>query len=436
MLDRILWLYFFVTPWFYLGGAESELRLTFVDLLLPVGLLLLLRARPGRTPWWLACGLLLGPLALISTIQNLAEPKFLGYLLKAIRLTGIFLPALLICRMRVDEGRVRRLARAFAWGGFISVALGIAGFLLEWEWTRAIQTYDYGSGRLTGRAGGVFRDSGAYGHMVATWMAFFFALVWPGIRRWRWSAAAVVMSTGAVAIYTSMSRAAVLDVLVMAAVQAFALLIRGRNLKYLAASAALVLVILGFFQLGTALDIDSNLESREIRVFFNRFASIAQGAVAGSDGIDAFTGNRLRSWKMCVSLWLEHPLAGVGYKAAVPQYGVIPDNVYMMALLEMGGAGFLLVCALFGGFWAWSLYRAASGSRVALMVAVAWAGQIAHGFTADILTFPVSISLAIAFAAMSWRLTEGAGSRRRAALVRIPSRPPASFGPYSNAATS
>jgi hypothetical protein len=436
MLDRVLWLYFFTTPWFYLGGAEAELRLTFVDLMLPVGLALLLWARPSRTPWWLLSGVLLGPLALVSTVQNIAEPKFFGYLLKALRLAGVFLPALLICRLRVDDVRARRFARAFAWGGLISVALGIAGFALDWEWTRAIQTYDYGTGRLTGRAGGVFRDSGAYGHMVATWMAFFFALVWPDTRRWRWVLAAAVMGTGAVAIYASMSRAAVLDVLVMAAVQAVALLMRGRQLRYLAASAALVLLVAGFFHLATSLDFGSRLEDRGVRIFFDRFATIARGLTSDADSINAFTGNRLRSWSTCVALWLEHPLAGVGYKAAVPQYGVIPDNVYMMALLEMGGAGFILVSAMFGGFWMWSIGRAASGSRVALMVTVAWAGQIAHGFTADILTFPASISLAIAFAALAWRLEEHAPMRRKARWRSIPPRPGPVPVPYSRAATS
>ncbi len=424
MLDRILWLYFFITPWFYVGSAESEFRLTFVDAMLPIGLALLLWARPARTPWWLKAGLLLAPWAVISTLQNLSEPKYLSYLLKAIRLTGVFLPALLICRHRFDAAAVRRLARAFAWGGFLSVAAGIAGFLLDWEWTRAVQTYDYGEGRLTGRAGGVFRDSGAYGHMVVTWMAFFFAFAWPGIRRFRWTLATAVVGTGAVAIYVSMSRAAMLDVIVMAAVLSVALLMRAGRVRYLATSAGLALLVLACLQATEVLDSGGLPENRAARIFIDRFATIAQGLTTDTDQINAFTGNRLRSWTNCVSLWLDHPLSGVGYKAAYPQYGLIPDNVYMMALLEMGGMGFVLSAALFGGIWIWLLRRAAAGSRVGLMMAVAWSGQLAHGFTADTLTFPASISLAIAFACLAWRIEEIAAQQRRAAAI------------YSMAATS
>lgn len=405
MLDRVLWLYFFVTPWLYLGGTGSEFRLTFVDLMLPLGFLLLLCGRPARVPWWLIAGALIGPAAMVSTLQNVAEPKFLASLLKAIRLTGVFLPALLICQSSMDEGKARRLAGAFTWGGLISVALGIVGFLEGWEWTRATQTYDYGEGRLTGRAGGVFQDSGAYGHMVATWMAFYFAMAWPRVRRWRWTSAAGVLGLGAVAIYVSMSRAAVLDVLVMAAVQALALLRRGVRFRYVAASLALALLVLGFFQFSGAMEGAEGWENRSLRIFVDRFATIARGLTTDTDQINAFTGNRLRSWATCFDLWLEHPLAGVGYKAAVSQYGVFPDNVYMMALLEMGAAGFILVTALFLGFWFWALRRAAAGSEVALMVSVAWAGQLAHGLTADTLTFPASMSLAVAFGCMAWRLS-------------------------------
>ncbi len=414
MLDRVLWLYFFVTPWFYLGGVESEFRISFVDLMFPVGLILLLCGRPARAPWWLIAGVLLGPVAMISTVQNVAEPKFIASLLKAIRLAGVFVPALLICQATLSEAEVRSYTRAFTWGGLISVAVGIAGFLLGWEWTRAIQTYDYGEGRLTGRAGGVFQDSGAYGHMVATWIAFYFAMAWPRVQRWRWASAAAVLGVGAVAIYVSMSRAAVFDVLVMAAVQALALLRRGVRIRYAAASLALVLLVAGFFQFSGSLDGTGSWENRALKVFVDRFATIAQGLTADTDQINAFTGNRLRSWAMCFDLWLAHPLAGVGYKAAVSQYGVFPDNVYMMALLEMGAAGFILAVALFLGFWFWSLRRAAAGSAVALMVAVAWAGQLAHGLTADTLTFPSSMSLAIAFACMAWRLSARGYSRAAA----------------------
>jgi O-antigen ligase len=368
-------------------------------------LLLLLCGRPARAPWWLIAGVLLGPVAMISTVQNVAEPKFLASLLKAMRLAGVFMPALLICQATLNEARVRSFTRAFTWGGLISVVVGIVGFLQGWEWTRAVQTYDYGEGRLTGRAGGVFQDSGAYGHMVATWIAFYFAMAWPRVKRWRWASAAAVLGVGSVAIYVSMSRAAVFDVLVMAAVQALALLRRGVRFRYVAASLALVLLVAGFFQFSGSMDGTGGWENRSLKIFVDRFATIAQGLTTDTDQINAFTGNRLRSWATCFNLWLEHPLAGVGYKAAVSQYGVFPDNVYMMALLEMGAAGFILAVALFVGFWFWSLRRAAAGSEVALMVAVAWAGQLAHGLTADTLTFPASMSLAIAFACMAWRLS-------------------------------
>ena len=411
MLERVLWLYFFVAPWFYLGSLESEFRLALADLVLPIGILLLLKGRPGRAPWWLAAGLLIGPLAMLSTIQNVAEPGYLASLLKALRLAGVFIPALLICQAPLNEEMVKRLAGAFAWGGLISVAIGIAGFVLGWEWTRAVQTFDYGEGRLTGRAGGVFRDSGAYGHMVATWMAFYFAFAWPRVRHWRWASAAAVLGIGAVAIYVSMSRAAVLNVLVMAAAQSVALLRRGVRLRYVAASLALVLLVAGFFHLSGTLDAGLGWENKGLRIIAGRFATIANGLTADPDQINAFTGNRLRSWGTCFDLWLEHPLAGVGYKAAVAHFGVFPDNVYMMSLLEMGAVGFLLVLSLFLGFWIWALRRAAAGSETALMVSVAWAGQLAHGLTADTLTFPASMSLAIAFAALAWRLSAARYSR-------------------------
>ncbi len=407
MVDRLLWLYFFVTPWFYVGSKEAGLRLTFVDLMLPAGLFLLLWTQPWKTPWWLWAGAALAPLALFSTVRNLAEPDYLSTLLKSIRLAGVFVPALLICRLRLDDARVRRLAWAFAWGGFVSVGAGIIGFIFDWEWTRAIQTFDYGTGNLIPRAGGVFKDSGAYGHMVATWMAFFFAVAWPRIRRWRWSSAAIVLGTGGVAIYVSMSRAAVFDVLVMASVQAVVLLLRGGRFRYVVVSATLGLLVFGFFQTGIALDDGTSWENRSARIVVDRFATIAQGFTSDTEQLNGFTGNRLRSWANCLWLWLEHPLGGVGYKSAKTRYGVIPDNVYMMALVELGIGGFILMLLLFLGFWGWALRRARQGGIVALMVAVAWAGQLAHGLTADTLTFPASMSLAVAFAAMAWRIETG-----------------------------
>jgi hypothetical protein len=267
-------------------------------------------------------------------------------------------------------------------------------------------------------------------------MAFFFAFTWPGVRRLRWTLAAVVAGTGAIAICVSMSRAAMLDVIVMAAVQAVALLIRGGRARYLAASAALFLLILGLFQAAAVLDSSGRWGNRAARIFVDRFATIGQGLTTDTDQINTFTGNRLRSWSTCVSLWIEHPLGGVGYKAAVPQYGVIPDNVYMMTLLEMGGVGFALCAALFGGFWIWALRRASAGSRIALMVVVVWSGQLAHGFTADILTFPASISLAIAFACLAWRIEERAVQRKRAARRMSLAQPMTPAAAYSIAATS
>ena len=334
----LLLLYFCVSPWFY-GIAEVEGQsLALTDLLLPVCVLAWLAQKRHEVNNLGIALLCFGAAALLSVLVPLAEGRSIATLYRVIRLLGILAPAVMLSGARCTHEDWVRYLKAFFVGGGISLAVGVVGFFFQWEPIVATQTYVYDGGTYLHRAGGVFRDSGAYGHLLATWAGCSILLLVPELSiKGKSLVIASVASLGALGLYTSISRSAALNI---GAILALALilwptqkktwlpkLLAGTTVLVLAVSAMLVDADSG----GTFVSATDTVAQRLVESF--------SSLLGGFEDIERASGGRLTTWAMAMEEWSGQPVLGVGYKM-LGLSGSPPDNTFVLALCETGMFGF------------------------------------------------------------------------------------------------
>jgi O-antigen ligase len=119
----------------------------------------------------------------------------------------------------------------------------------------------------------------------------------------------------------------------------------------------------------------------------------------GAYSLNNFSAGRLDHWRIYFASILEHPIIGVGYKAAYANTGLAVDNSFLSVAAEMG----LFTLVAFIAMWIFMLRGALNGlgsietrTRSALVFGMAL-GCFAYSLTVDIytqwLSFPIFLFL-------------------------------------------
>ncbi|HET8549919.1 MAG TPA: O-antigen ligase family protein [Bryobacteraceae bacterium] len=399
MTKLLLVTYAFAAPWCYGFLSIGGDRIALTDVLLPIAAALILtRIRlPLTELQWL---LLLYPvIALLASLAVLGTGIEDAVFLKTARLWGTFAPALLLTTSEVDMADLRRYVKAWAAGGGLSLMIGVAGFYLGWDFTAAHQTWGFNAGELLPRAGGVFQESGAYGHLLASWcvVTLLFAPTLTSRKR-RVPLCASVAALTALGLVVNVSRSAMLNLLVTAAVAVMlpATSSRRKRLAVAVCTVTVVAAALTFFAPeGTAL---GALRDRCVETY--------EGLALAADVLDQTSSGRLSNWGLALDVWLERPLFGAGYKTMIPLYGSPGDSTFILALAETGIAGGLALMLLFGLFVRRGVAMTVANAPLGRVLLIIWAGQFAHSLNVDVITFSGSMFAVLLLSAAIWTVRD------------------------------
>lgn len=416
---RLCQIYLLVCPWFFGFITISNAKLAASDFLILPGLAFLAIGTGKKAIPHLNKAMLAYVLAsIVSTFRWFDSDLFITLLLKSARLLGLMLPAILISFVPITPVLMKRLMKAFYWGGLVSALIGIVGFYANWEFTRAMQYYSYGLNDYRTRAGGVFRDSGAYGHLLATWFAIFIGYFSISKFRPRWVGVAVLFANTAillVGLYVSVSRSALMN----AGIVLLGCLLLPKDSKLPTKRVVAILFVgalVGPLLLGVSTLDFYSLSSLPavLSVPLERIEQTFADALGGYERFNWSAGGRLENWQTSLNIWLTAPLTGIGYKAIVPVYGIAGDNNLILALTETGAIGGVLYCLVIvlatRGFWR---YYAAGGPAGRPLLAM-WVGQVIHSTVADTLTFPGSTPALLIFCVLVTRVVDESRMRARA----------------------
>ncbi len=390
LANRLLWLVLFTTPWFFGIVSFRDVRFSSLDLLGPACAFAAL-AFTTNTSLRMA-HYALGAYVLIafaSVLQLLTDDAFLLLFFKCIRLAGIIAPAFLFGVLPRPEKQWSRLIRAYYWGGLASVVYGITAFYFQWSFGTAVQQYYYDNNAYLRRAGGVFQDSSAFGHLLATWTAVAVLFVHKTGRK-HLIALLITLAIAGAGLYACLSRAAVVHLLVIVAL--VCVLPRpdraslGAVHVTTAALAGLMLLLLA---------------SSDVRQTVLRQASFAgerlyrtyASALDGMEALDDSGANRITTWARTIEIWEQHPLLGTGYKSLVQLYGIYSDNTAILTLAETGVIGLLVFLAGVTSFFSAavrSYWRRLPASREVVIFLI---GQAVHSILVDTITFTGSMPI-------------------------------------------
>jgi O-antigen ligase len=398
MTKLLLLTYAFAAPWCYGFVSIGANRIALTDVLLPIAAALILaRIRlPLTELQWL---LLLYPVvALVASLGVIGTGAEDTVFLKTARLWGTFAPALLLTTTNVDRGDLMRYVKAYIAGGAVSLLIGVAGFCLGWEFTAAHQTWEFGGGEMLPRAGGVFQETGAFGHLLACWCVvtlLFAPMVTAGRTRVLLCTFAIVLT--AVGLVVNISRSTLLNLLVTAAV-AVLLPSAGGRWKRIAVAAAAVAILAGTLTFFAP-------EATAVAALRDRCVETYHGLSLAADVLDQTSSGRLSNWGLALDVWLQHPLLGAGYKALITLYGSPGDGTFILALAETGMIGCLAVILLFGLFVRRGIALTLAGAPLGRVLLMIWAGQVAHALNFDVITFSGSMFAVLLLSTAIWEAT-------------------------------
>ena len=381
----LLFLACLISPWFY-GFMDYEGQsVAFTDLMFPVCVFACLKQKRHEMSGLGFALFCFCVAALLSVVEPVGEGKPTATLLKVIRLWGIISPAMLLSGAECTHEDWVRYLKAFFVGGLVSLTLGVVGFFFQWEPIVATQAYIYDGGAYLHRSGGVFRDSGAYGHLLATWVGCTVLLLMPELSRW-WRAVVLwcTVVIGALGLYTSVSRSAALNI---GAVLSLIVILKpakapARFPQLVAGAIVLVLAV-------SALVIDTDSGRAVVAVtgtVTERIVDSFESLLGGLEDIERTSGGRLTTWRTSLEAWSARPLLGVGYKM-LGLNGNPPDNTFILALCETGALGFGALAFFFGLILWRSVDRYSREESDGRSFLILWTGQLIHGLNADILTF-------------------------------------------------
>jgi hypothetical protein len=388
-------------------------RLGFVDLIFPVLLWLLAFSRRGAkatAAFWVLPIFL--AIALLSLVNIDDQRVFLRSGLKWFRLLAMCLPLYVGLRLAVDARLVLRVGKWYGWGGAIAIVIGLVLHMLQIQVNQDQQKLWINGREAALRAGGLVGETTAFGHLTATWAAIMiglFVYARPS-RHWRMIVAIVTTLTLA-AVFSSSSRAALLNLIVFGVVL---LVFNGLRFRFarntiaigLASVMLLVVGVITFLGLKQSGYVRGG---KQIEQQLERFSPSA------FNDLSSFSSGRLRSWERYSKQLEQFAWIGCGYKTStmlIP--GRFPDNSALSILLETGILGLtaygtfvlLIMVALRhrsnqeghrsnqeGHRSNQEGHRSIQKDRFAQAMFAVWCGQVIQGFTSDTytlwLTMPV-----------------------------------------------
>ena len=386
----LVWLVVLTSPWFFGLITLGENRLSSVDILGPLCAVVTLAfvSRESVRVAHVSLAAYVG-VVFLSLLPLIAHPDFLLLVSKAVRLLGILAPALLVGVMPLSYSFWRRLVTTFYWSGLVSVLYGIIAFYFQWPFATAVQRYYYDNESYLRRAGGVFQDSSAFGHLLATWAAVAI-LFYPRHSANRILHVGVTLAITAVGLYACLSRAAVANLVTVGVLICVVPTKDGRaiGMRHLAGVALLGGVVLSVISPVVREQIASQAEFASSRIV-KTWTAVFEGVEA----LDDSGASRLTTWRRAIEIWEDHPLLGTGYKSLVQFYGIYSDNTLILALAETGLMGAGLFCVGMVSLFAKALrlcLRRVPGSREIVIFLI---GQAVHSFLVDTITFTGSMPL-------------------------------------------
>jgi len=390
LMGSVAWYYYLIIAYGFLipvvalnlpgvGGVGAA------DLLMPIGALVLIAIpRQGmiQTPHIALAVFCLA--ALVSLLQIQEAKPAIDCTIRWIRLFGIFIPFYFSLFVPVNDKVVRCAFVSWIVGGLVAITIGVLLHVFQIE-VRAGQQRLWMEGGSMLRAGGLIGNSGAFGHMTATWSvitATFFIGVSKNRFRFFIAGAAVLIFLYVMVI--SSSRAALLH-LVAAAIP-FVILYRIPKKVHQWMTLGVIFGILGLVVLGCARQCmpqeSSGESSNVVETNLKRFIPGYGGGSASE-----FTSNRAENWPEYIAMMNEKAITGWGYKMGVRLHEESPDNSYLSVMLETGAFGFLCMSMFVLTVLYQLVCRYYASDPFALVMIPVCCGQLANCFTSDIYTF-------------------------------------------------
>ncbi|WP_097568026.1 O-antigen ligase family protein [Escherichia coli] len=306
---------------------------------------------------WVLCGITYSYFTFPGGVDH--QASYLRY----IRLLEMYLPGCMILSFLGEQpNSVHKKIVYLLILLFVIVTLeATVGFISQIDLLTATQMYKYPGFGYVFRAGGVAKDSSAYGSLV--FLLGITALI--ELRKIRTNnrlLSFIIISCLLINIYISMSRSLIVSVALY-----FLIYICMEKKSRVKSFLILGVVSLFIFMYG--------LTNEYFLSFLNR--------LTGGEQTDISSG-RFSTWTSLLVLISENPIFGVGYRLTTEKYNLIPDNMFLSLLVETGIIGFIL----YFSFLTCLLIYVIKYNRDKFPLLVAY---IFSGFFIDISTFWVSV---------------------------------------------
>ncbi len=355
------------------------------DLLMPIGAAVLIaipRCGKIQTPHIALALFCLAALISLCQIQQL-KPA-IDCTIRWIRLFGIFIPFYFCLFVPVTNKVINCAIISWIVGGLVAILIGILLHIFQIE-VRAGQQRLWMDGGSMLRAGGLIGNSGAFGHMAATWSvitATFFIAV--SRHRFRFVISAAAITIFFYVMVIASSRASLLHL--VAAGIPFLILYRIPKKIHHWITLGTVYGVLGLVLLAcVAQCMPQSSAGKSSNVVETNLKRFIPGYGGGS--ASEFTSNRADNWPEYIAMMNEKALTGWGYKMGVRLHEESPDNSYISVMLETGALGFLCMSMFVLTVLYQLVCRYYAADPYTLIMIPVCCGQLANCFTSDIYTF-------------------------------------------------
>lgn len=358
------------------------------DLLMPVGFATVLLLRWERHPGLshvALCGFML--VALLSLLMIDDRKIAMDCTIRWIRLTSIVVPFFFGLFVPIERQQLSRLLLAYGIGGGLAILIGIVVHVLQIE-IRNDQQKLWMDGGYQLRAGGLIGNSGAFGHLTATWCVTSVGALCLVRRAKHWltlSSAVVLISL--YTIYIASSRATALHLITGLGTVGMMLPSHVAMRRHLLCGAIVAALVLALpIALSQFRDQPAGNSCNAVMTNLERF-------VPGLNGGDMneFTSNRAGNWPEYIAMMSDSWLLGSGYKTGVRMHEESPDNSYLSVMLETGLAGFLCMSLFVMSVFYRLIGLHQAGDRYAGLLLPVCVGQLTHCLTSDIYTFWITM---------------------------------------------
>lgn len=360
------------------------------DMLMPISFMVVVFAtRQGRLQLSHIALMLFIGVALLSLTQIRLRGDAIACAIRWVRLFGILTPFFFGLFIVVNKKLINLAIVSWIIGGLVAVLIGVVLHALQIEVREGQQRLWVNGGSFI-RAGGLIGNSGAFGHMTATWAVIsVISILHVWKNKYRHAMAAALILLAMYVVYVSSSRAAMMHIGVATIVTLFIIPIRRstRQKMFAAATTGTFLVValllsIQVFPLGNL-----GSKSKALQSNLQRFIP----GLSGDAG--EFTSNRADNWPEYVEMMSESILLGAGYKMGVRMHEESPDNSYLSVMLETGVIGFFCMSLFVVSVFFRLSYLYFAGDPFAVVMIPVCCGQLANCMTSDIYTFWITMPI-------------------------------------------